>query len=277
MQTDQKPSLVLDDNAGERMVPEISAGRTFWEHVYRYVFASNVVVGKRVLDIACGEGYGAAALQKAGAAQVVGVDVSEFACSHVRSKYGLDARAGSAEQIPLPDSSIDVVVSFETIEHVPNPGRFLDECARVLAPGGRLIVSTPNKDVYTCRLGTQNQHHCSEMTQEEFVSALSVRFHAIHLYTQCPDSAAWWSPRTLICENPPWKKMRGSRRLRLAVQRLLFPDAIHGPTDGQRASAANVILEAARDRRHLLNPFLVRPQRRWHRENSVYMVATALR
>ena len=101
---------MLDHNAGERMVPEVADQSTFWEHVYRYAFASRFVAGKRVLDIACGEGYGAAALQKAGAASVVGVDASDLACSHARSKYGLDARAGSAEQIPLPDNSVDVVI-----------------------------------------------------------------------------------------------------------------------------------------------------------------------
>src|SRR5690242_18456144 len=116
-------TLVLDHNAGERMVPEVADQSTFWEHVYRYAFACHFVAGKRVLDVACGEGYGAAALQRVGAASVVGVDVSELACSHVRSKYGLDARAGGAEQIPLADNSVDVVVSFETIEHVRNPGR----------------------------------------------------------------------------------------------------------------------------------------------------------
>lgn len=268
---------MLDDNAGERMVPEVAQQSTFWEHVHRYAFASRFVQEKRVLDIACGEGYGAAALQKAGAIHVIGVDVSELACSHVRSKYGLDARVGSAEQIPLSNGSVDIVVSFETIEHVSNPGRFLDECARVLAPGGRLIISTPDRDVYTGRLGTRNPHHCSEMSQEEFASALSGRFHDINLYTQCPDSAGWWSPRTLICENPPWRYIRGSRRLRRAIQKLLFPQSVNGPTNHQRASAADVILETARSPRRLLNPFVVRPQRRWHCENPVYIVATALR
>jgi hypothetical protein len=59
-------------------------------HVYRYAFASCFVAGKRVLDMTCGEGYGAAALQKAGAAHVIGVDVSEFACLHAGKRYGLD-------------------------------------------------------------------------------------------------------------------------------------------------------------------------------------------
>ena len=266
---------MLDDNTGERMVPEISDRLTFWEHVYRYAFASRFVIGKRVLDIACGEGYGAAALQKAGAGHVIGVDVSESVCLHARNKYGLDARAGSAERIPLGDGTVDVIVSFETIEHIANPGDFLDECVRVLAPGGRLVISTPNKEVYTERLGTRNHHHCSEMTEEEFASALRGRFHGAHFYTQRPDTAAWWSPRTLICESTPWRHIRGFGRLRRAVQMWIFPEAVSDPTDEQRTLAVELILEVARSRRRLLNQFVVRPERGWQQERSVYIIATA--
>ena len=267
---------MLDDNSGERMVPETSDRFTFWEHVYRYAFASRFVVGRRVLDIACGEGYGAAALQKAGAAHVIGVDVSQDACLHARKRYGLDVRSGSAEQIPLPDSSVDVVVSFETIEHVRDPGRFLDECARVLAPGGRLVISTPDKEVYTDRLGTRNRHHCAEMTEEEFASALRARFHDVHFYTQRPDSAAWWSPRSLICESTPWKQIRGFGRLRRAIQRRIFPEAVSDPTAEQRGLVVDVILTTARSMSGLLNPHVVRSRQEWHREKSVYIVATAV-
>ena len=119
----------------ERMVPEHAPPAVFWEHVYRYRFASKFVEFKRVLDIACGEGYGAAALLKAGAASVIGIDIYPEVCEQARRKYGLDARAGRANSIPLSSSSIDVVVSFETIEHLDSPVRFLDECCRVLAPG----------------------------------------------------------------------------------------------------------------------------------------------
>src|SRR5712672_1474167 len=218
-------SRVLEPT-GERMVPESSDLFTFWEHVYRYAFASRFVIGKRVLDIACGEGYGAAALQKAGASHVIGVDVSEEACLHARKRYGLDARQGSAEKIPLPDKSVDVVVSFETIEHVGDPGGFLDECARVLAPEGRLVISTPDRDVYTGRLGTRNRHHCAEMTEEEFGTAIRTRFHDAHFYTQRTNSAAWWSPRTLVCESTSWRHIRGFGRVRRAIQRRIFPEAL---------------------------------------------------
>jgi SAM-dependent methyltransferase len=277
LQTNQKTAPVLDDNAGERMVPEISDRFTFWEHVYRYAFASRFVKGKRVLDIACGEGYGAAALQRTGASHVIGVDISEPACLHAHRKYGIDARVGSAERIPLPDNSVDVVVSFETIEHVPDPGRFLDECARVLAPGGRVVISTPNTDVYSGRLGTRNPHHCSEMTEGEFASAVRARFQDAHFYTQRPESAVWWSLRTLNCESTPWGHIRGFRRLRQGIQRRIFPEAVSDPTDEQRASVVNVIVEAARSQRRLLNQFVVRAQRRWQQEKPVYIIVVAAR
>jgi 2-polyprenyl-3-methyl-5-hydroxy-6-metoxy-1,4-benzoquinol methylase len=274
--TSGKKPLVLEPT-DERMVPENSGSPTFWEHVYRYAFASRFVKGKRVLDIACGEGYGAAALQKAGAAHVTGVDVSESICLHAQSKYGLDARPGSAEQIPLADGSVDVIVSFETIEHVPDTSRFLDECVRILVPGGRLIISTPNKGIYRYRQEAQNPYHCSEMTAEEFASALSSRLRNARFYTQRPDSAAWWSTRTLVCENTPWGSIWGFRSLRRAAQNWIFPEAIKDPTDEQRRSTLDMILKVARSRRSLLNPYVVRPQRRWYREKSVYIIATAVR
>jgi SAM-dependent methyltransferase len=274
---DRENSLVLDDNRGERMVPELSGGLTFWEHVYRYAFAANFVKGKHVLDIACGEGYGSAVLLKAGAQNVIGIDISESACLHARQRYGIDARIGNAENIPLSSNCIDVIVSFETLEHVPNPGRFLDECARVLVAGGILVISTPNKEVYTDKLGERNPHHCSEMTEREFISALSERFRDSRFYTQRPISAAWWSPRTILCENTPWGHIRGFRRLRRALQRRFFPEAINDPTVEQRASALAVILDAARGGRRLLNQYVVRPRRRLYREQSIYIVAIAVR
>ena len=77
---------------------------------------------------------GRAALAKAGAASVIGIDISPEICQHAQYKYGLDARPGDAQAIPLQDQSIDLIVSFETIEHVDDPAAFLAECARVLCP-----------------------------------------------------------------------------------------------------------------------------------------------
>jgi SAM-dependent methyltransferase len=261
----------------ERMIPESSDALTFWEHVYRYAFASHFVKGKRVLDIACGEGYGAAALQQAGAAPAIGVDISEAVCLHARDKYQIDARPGTAEQIPLADNSVDVVVSFETIEHVANPDHFLDECRRVLTPGGRLIISTPNKGVYTYAGGVPNPYHCSEMTEEQFALTLGSRFRNLRFYTQRPSSAAWWSARALVSEDSPWKRVRGFSRLRRLVQAALVPEAVKGPTDEQRRSVPNLILRVSRSPHQLLSPFALRRRREWTREKPTYVIAMAIR
>ena len=80
-------------------------------------------------------------LLRAGAASVVGVDISEEACDNARQKYGIDARCGSAEAIPLPDASVDVVVSFETIEHVPDAEALVLEIRRVLVGGAERVAA----------------------------------------------------------------------------------------------------------------------------------------
>jgi 2-polyprenyl-3-methyl-5-hydroxy-6-metoxy-1,4-benzoquinol methylase len=270
-----KPDVPALEYTGERMVPEAADRLTFWDHVYRYAFACRFAAGKRILDIACGEGYGTAALEKVGASSVIGVDISDRACAHARDKYGVDARTGSAEQIPLVDHSVDLVVSFETIEHVPDPRRFLGECARVLAPGGRLIVSTPNKDVYSGPGSTPNPFHCSEMTEREFVAALGAHFCQLRLYTQHPVSAAVWSSRIFAAEEIP--PIRGVGRLRRSARFRLFPRAVYDPTEAERQSAADLILSTSRTRPGVVNPYAVRPMRFWHWERPTYLVAVASR
>lgn len=263
------------EHTGERMIPESSDQFTFWEHVYRYGFASRFVKGKRVLDIACGEGYGAAALQKAGAASVIGVDISEEACLHAQEKYGIETRPGSAEQIPLVDKSVDLIVSFETIEHVSNPLRFLDECARVLAPEGRLLISTPNKGVYRAPGQTPNPFHCSEMSEDDFTSALRARFRAVKLYSQHPRFARWWTPRSLAADATLWKKLPGVRRLHRSAQFRLAPRSVHEPTTEERNSVLEQIANARRSQRPFLNPYALRPRHKWNGEKPVYIIADA--
>jgi ubiquinone/menaquinone biosynthesis C-methylase UbiE len=272
----QMAAVVLDNNNGERMVPEATGAETFWEHVYRYAFALQYISGKSVLDIACGEGYGSAALLRAGASRVIGVDVSEMACAHARRKYGIDARQGSAEAIPLSDSSVDAIVSFETIEHVPNPYRFLDECARVLVPGGTIVISTPNKGIYRSDVPA-NPHHCSEMTEEEFSTAVRERFQGMKLYTQRPRSAGWWSVRTFASDLAPWTGFRPLHLIHRYLRLRLVSETLGEPTPKQRESVTDVILRISRSRHGVLNPYSVRPQHNWTRETPTYLIATAFR
>lgn len=118
------------------------------DHMIRYAFVAPFVVGKRVLDISCGTGYGTQFMAQQGAAEVIGVDVDEAAINfaskfhaHPQAKF-IQSDAHYVRQ--LEDTSFDVIVSFETIEHLPNPRQFLVELKRLLKPEGQLFLSCPN-------------------------------------------------------------------------------------------------------------------------------------
>lgn len=170
---------------GERYVPEVH-GNIEIEHIHRYLLACEAVVGKVVLDLASGEGYGSAMLART-ARKVTGVDVSQEAISHAREKYqseNLDFRLGSCSAIPLEDASIDVVVSFETIEHHSEHQAMMREIKRVLRPGGALIISSPDKLEYSDKPGYSNPHHVKELYRDEFCKLVSSYFKNHRIFGQ---------------------------------------------------------------------------------------------
>jgi len=173
---------------GERFIPGVQ-GEIWLEHWHRYLFAARWASGRRVLDVACGEGYGSALLARS-AAHVTGVDVSEQAVAHARAAYAaqqnLEFVAASCTRLPLPDAAFDVVVSFETIEHIEAQEAFLEEIARVLAPGGVLVLSCPNKVEYSDKRDYQNEFHVRELYREELERLVARRFPEIAWHGQRP-------------------------------------------------------------------------------------------
>jgi SAM-dependent methyltransferase len=173
------------DFTGERYVPELR-GQIYYEHLHRYMLAFGMARDLDVLDIASGEGYGAAYLAIA-ARSVVGVDIDPQSVRHAAARYtamNLSFRAGSCTQIPLADKSVDLVVSFETIEHIEEHERFLAEIARVLRPDGRLVISSPNKVVYSDRDRYANPYHVRELYFDELRDLLCGWFAQVRLYGQ---------------------------------------------------------------------------------------------
>ena len=171
---------------GERFLPDLMAGVIELEHVHRYAMARELAFGKEVLDIACGEGYGADLLA-AVAKQVTGVDISQEAVAYATAKYprkNLEFVCGSAAEIPLADASVDLVVSFETIEHHAEHREMLAEIRRVLRPDGVLLISSPDKYEYSDVPGYRNPYHVRELYLNEFEGLLRAEFSQVEVFGQ---------------------------------------------------------------------------------------------
>lgn len=178
--TDQVPDFL-----GERFVPGTDPDSEML-HYHRYLAATGLVRGKQVLDIASGEGFGSWFLAQS-AAEVTGVDISAAAVAHATRRYGHDSLRyfqGDCRAIPLPDASVDVVVSFETLEHISEHEVFMTEIQRVLRPGGVLLISTPDLEGYNASMDVPNAFHERELSRTEFVALLHQNFGHVALYEQ---------------------------------------------------------------------------------------------
>lgn len=169
------------DWTGERFLPWERDASIAYEHLHRYAFAATLVKGKRVLDLASGEGYGSNMLAEAAAA-VVGVDIDEKTVSHASTKYAranLRFIAGPITSVPVSeDHSFDVIVCFEAIEHIEEHEKLLAEAKRLIKADGMFLVSTPNKVAYE----EENPFHVKELYFEEFRDLLSHHFkHVTYL------------------------------------------------------------------------------------------------
>ena len=170
---------------GERFTPECV--REIWyEHFHRYVFARNLVKGRRVLDAACGEGYGSALISKT-ASSVSAVDLSEAAIAHAKARYSeknLEFLVSDCRDLPFDDNEFDVIVSFETLEHLEDHQGMMTEFRRVLKPEGFLLLSSPDKAVYTDQLQNQNEYHVRELYRDELETLIRQNFPAYRLWGQ---------------------------------------------------------------------------------------------
>ena len=170
---------------GERYLPEIE-GEIAAEHLHRYALARDLVHGKDVLDIACGEGYGANLLSDV-AQSVIGMDLDVDVIHHASSRYvrpGLSFKVGSCSSIPLQNNSIDAIVSFETIEHHSQHSEMFEEFRRILRPDGFVVISSPDKHEYSDVPSFANPFHVKELYLNEFYDLLRARFRNVAMYGQ---------------------------------------------------------------------------------------------
>ena len=181
-------ALVAPTFTGERFIPGQGDSRIEAEHRQRYQAVAPLARGRRVLDAACGEGYGSALLA-AEADSVVGIDIAPESVKWSAGQYRRDNlvfRQASITDLPFGDASFDLVVSFETIEHVgeKQQEQFMSEIRRTLTADGVLVISTPEKFAYNQANASANVYHVREFLRDEFLAFLRRYFPCVTLYRQ---------------------------------------------------------------------------------------------
>jgi O-antigen biosynthesis protein len=169
-------------------VPWAPDVQVIYEHMHRYLWAATVVAGRRVLDLGSGEGFGASILAGGEETEVVGVDIDARTVEHAQLNWGgprTSFKVGDVLDLSeFEDGSFGAVVAFEVIEHVAEQEQVLAEVARVLADDGMLIISTPDRRLYSDATGQVNPFHQHELTYEEFSALLEGPFPHLAVWGQ---------------------------------------------------------------------------------------------
>ena len=241
--------------AVERLVP----GAECWneligEHKSRYLFASRYVQGRRVLDAGCGVGYGTRMLVDAGAADVVGVDISDEALAHARQKFSLEGITfikDDCQTLTKVRAPFETVVAFESLEHVVDASAFVHRVSELLACAGNFVVSTPNKLLSIQQNGRPlNPFHVREFSVDEFHDLLTEHFAGVTIMGQRWTAALTGLYRTSYpsWSNPMMRIGRYLQRLRgrntdsaLNITAIPLTEADFVITDTDPASAPTLI------------------------------------
>ena len=180
----------------ERYVPGTWSEVAAYEHLPRYAFAGELARGARVLDFGCGSGYGSASLARV-AQSVTGLDISNEALEFARAQHAAanltfvqDSEFGAS----LPTASFELIVCFEVIEHLDSRSQatLLPSLRRLLAPCGKVIISTPNPDV-TALYG-ENPYHLRELTYDQFAALLQEHFPHLAILEQSVMAGVFLQP-----------------------------------------------------------------------------------
>ena len=166
----------------ERIRPHMLHGRVFYEHYRRYQFAMGFVRGKKVLDAAGGAGYGSELLAHK-AKEVVGIDYDLRAIKQCQQNYqrsNLGFIHGDVTRLNFPENDFDVIVSFETLEHIKNFRKCLSEFRRVLKPDGFLLLSVPNAKFDD----PNNPYHINKFSQQRLREELTRYFKEVKILGQ---------------------------------------------------------------------------------------------
>ena len=183
LQRNQPPGVPPLQLTGERTLPDVPE-ENYWyrRHLVIYEWIAAQVEGRRVVDLACGEGYGSAVLSRS-AASVVGVDANPDAFEHARLKYRAPNLRFERDMIELWEGDVDCAVFLQTIEHVQDPGAVLDRLRALVGPGGVAYVSTPNLLTLAPEGAEKsgNPWHVREYRAEEYRALCEAHFGSVEL------------------------------------------------------------------------------------------------
>ena len=184
LQRDQPPGVPPLRLDGERTLPDIPE-ENYWfrRHLAVYEWIRTRVGGLRVVDLACGEGYGSAVLARS-AFRVVGVDANPDAHEHARLRYREPNLRFARDMVERFREPCDAVTFLQTIEHVQDPDMVLENVKSMLAPGGVAYVSTPNLLTLAPKGAEKsgNPWHIKEYRAEEFRALCAAHFSSVELY-----------------------------------------------------------------------------------------------
>jgi SAM-dependent methyltransferase len=183
LQRDQPPGVPPLELTGERTLPDVPE-ENYWfrRHLVVYEWIAERVGDRRVVDLACGEGYGSALLAQR-AASVVGVDANPEAFEHARLKYSAPNLSFERNMIELWQGDVDCVVFLQTIEHVQDPDAMLEHVRELIGPGGVAYVTTPNVLTLAPKGAERsgNPWHVREYRPEEFRALCQAHFGTVGL------------------------------------------------------------------------------------------------
>jgi SAM-dependent methyltransferase len=196
------------------------ASENYWfrRHEAAYHFALRWARGP-VLDVGCGEGYGANMLSRS--CRVVALELDADASTHASGKYpAVVVLRGDACRLPFRPRSFRTVIALQVVEHLWCPEGMVEQAREILAPGGAMVISTPNRDTFS-PTGTVNPFHAHEYTAKELTSLLSRAFDRVEvfgvrrgIYLESLDVLAAGSLQHLLMTTP-WEELPS--RLRTGV------------------------------------------------------------
>jgi 2-polyprenyl-3-methyl-5-hydroxy-6-metoxy-1,4-benzoquinol methylase len=183
-QRDQPPGVPPLELTGERTLPDVPEENYWYQrHLVVYQWIAERVRGLRVIDMACGEGYGSAVLAEK-AASVVGVDANPEAHEHARLRYTGPRLRFERDLVERFDEPCDAVVFLQTIEHLENPGAVLDHFANLVGRNGTVYVSTPNVRTLAPKGAERsgNPWHVHEYTADEYLDLCKAHFGQVEMF-----------------------------------------------------------------------------------------------